>query len=112
MEKGTLVEFKVQGNLRLGVADRPEGKKNWVVIDGNGQSHILHPRQVTYTVGGSYQPSDISGFLAEVEPNLDPDNLEVAWEFLQEAGESTDPASLALLLFSEQSPPNHRQILP
>ncbi|ESA39016.1 exoribonuclease ii [Leptolyngbya sp. Heron Island J] len=106
MEKGTLIEFKVQGNPRLGVADRLEGKKNWVVIDGNGQSHILHPRQITYTVeGGSYEASDIAVFLAEAEPNIDPDNLEVAWEFLQEAGESTNPASLASLLFSEQSPP-------
>ena len=106
MEKGTLIEFKVQGNPRLGVADRPEGKKNWVVIDGNGQSHVLHPRQITYTVDcGDYQSSDIADFLAEAEPNIDPDNLEVAWEFLQEAGESTDPASLAMLLFSDQSPP-------
>ncbi|MBX2862361.1 MAG: RNB domain-containing ribonuclease, partial [Leptolyngbyaceae cyanobacterium MAG.088] len=106
MEKGTLIEFKVQGNPRLGVADRPEGKKNWVVIDGNGQSHILHPRQITYTVeSGSYQFSDIADFLAEAQLNIDPDNLEVAWEFLQEAGESTNPASLALLLFSEQSSP-------
>ena len=106
MEKGTLVEFKIQGTPRLGVADRPEGKKNWVVIDGSGHAHVLHPRQITYTVeDGSYEPSDIDGFLAEVRPNVDPDNLEVAWEFLQEAGESTDPASLALLLFSEQSPP-------
>lgn len=106
MEKGTLIEFKVQGNPRLGVADRPEGKKNWVVIDGNGQSHVLHPRQITYTVEGhGYQPSDIANFLAEAEPNIDPESLEVAWEFLQEAGETTDPASLASLLFSEQSPP-------
>ena len=106
MEKGTLIEFKVQGVPRLGVADRPEGKKNWVVIDGSGHSHVLHPRQITYTVeSGSYQSSDIAGFLGEVEPNIDPDNLEVAWEFLREAGESTDPASLAYLLFSEQSPP-------
>lgn len=105
MEKGTLIEFKVQGNPRLGVADRPEGKKNWVVIDGNGQSHVLHPRQITYVVEqGSYQSSDIADFLAEVEQNIDPESLEVAWEFLQEAGEFTDPASLALLLFSEQSP--------
>ena len=105
MEKGTLVEFKVQGTPRLGVADRPEGKKNWVVIDGNGQSHSLHPRQITYIVEpGDYQSSDIASFLAESESYMDSDNLEVAWEFLQEAGESTDPVSLALLLFSEQSP--------
>ncbi|NEP62079.1 MAG: VacB/RNase II family 3'-5' exoribonuclease [Symploca sp. SIO2G7] len=106
MEKGTLVEFKVQGNPRLGVTDRPEGKKNWVVIDGNGQPHVLHPRQITYVVKDvNCQPSDIVSFLDEAKSHIDPENLEVAWEFLQEAGESTDPASLALLLFSEQSPP-------
>ncbi|MEM8808410.1 MAG: ribonuclease R family protein, partial [Cyanobacteria bacterium P01_G01_bin.38] len=105
MEKGTLVEFKVQGTPRLGVADRPEGKKNWVIIDANGQSHTIHPRQITYQVKGSqYQPTDIAQFLAEAEDYIDPDNLELAWEFLQEAGESADPASLALLLFSEQTP--------
>lgn len=105
MEQGTLIEFKLQGDPRLGVIERPEGKKNWVVIDANGQSHVLHPRQMTYTVpDGGYQASDIAGFLAEAEPNIDSDSLEVAWEFLQEAGESTDPASLALLLFSEQTP--------
>lgn len=106
MEKGTLVEFKVQGTPRLGVADRPEGKKNWVVIDANGQSHTIHPRQVVYQVSGSqYKPTEISQFLAEAEAHIDPDGLEVAWELLQEAGESADPASLALLLFSEQTPP-------
>ncbi|MEM9485897.1 MAG: ribonuclease R family protein [Cyanobacteria bacterium P01_F01_bin.116] len=106
MEKGTLIEFKVQGIPRLGVAERQEGKKNWVVIDGKGQSHVLHPRQITYVIEqGSYLSSNIANFLAEAEPNIDPDSLEVAWEFLQEAGEFTDPASLALLLFSDQSPP-------
>ncbi|NEQ52889.1 MAG: VacB/RNase II family 3'-5' exoribonuclease [Leptolyngbya sp. SIO3F4] len=105
MEKGKLIEFKVQGIPRLGVVDRPEGKKNWVVIDCNGHSHVLHPRQITYIVEqGSYQSSDIVAFLAESEANIDSDSLEVAWEFLQEAGESTDPASLALLLFSAQTP--------
>ncbi|MEM9162441.1 MAG: RNB domain-containing ribonuclease, partial [Cyanobacteria bacterium P01_F01_bin.4] len=106
MEKGTLVEFKVQGTPRLGVADRPEGKKNWVIIDANGQSHTIHPRQITYQVQGShYKSADISQFLAEAEDYIDPDSPELAWEFLQEAGESADPASLASLLFSEQTPP-------
>ena len=105
MEKGTLVEFKLQGAPRLGVIERPEGKKNWVVIDGNGQSHTLHPRQFTYRVAqAQYQPADLPQFLVEAEAHMDPANLEIAWELLHEADETTDPASLALLLFSDQSP--------
>ena len=105
VDKGTLVEFKHQGQLRLGVADRPEGKKNWVVIDERGQAYTLHPRDFTYEVSGtSYQPADIGPFVAEAEAYIDPSTLEIAWEFLTEAGESADPAALAQLLFSDQSP--------
>jgi exoribonuclease-2 len=87
------------------VADRPEGKKNWVVIDERGQAYTLHPRDFTYEVGGaSYQPADIGPFVAEAEAYIDPSTLEIAWEFLTEAGESADPAALAQLLFSDQSP--------
>lgn len=106
MEKGTLVEFKHQGQPRLGVVDRPEGKKNWVVIDDRGQSHTLHPREIAYeVVGERYAPADISVFLNEAEGYIDPSSLEVAWEFLTESEESADPTSLAALLFSDQSPP-------
>jgi len=106
VDKGTLVEFKHQGQPRLGVVDRPEGKKNWVVIDDRGQSHTLHPREIAYeVVGERYTPADISAFLNEAEGYIDPSSLEVAWEFLTESEESADPASLAALLFSDQSPP-------
>ena len=85
--------------------DRPEGKKNWIAIDATGQARSLTPKQIIYTVTGqTYQSSDISGFEAEVEPYLDPSSLEVAWELLIEDNEPIDPAGLALLLFSEQSP--------
>ncbi|PSR13466.1 RNB domain-containing ribonuclease, partial [filamentous cyanobacterium CCP3] len=105
VDKGTLVEFKHQGQPRLGVVDRPEGKKNWVVIDERGQAHTLHPRDFIYEVGGdTYKPADIGPFAAEAESYIDPSSLEIAWEFLSEAGESADPAALAQLLFSEQSP--------
>jgi exoribonuclease II len=105
VEKGTLVEFKVQGPPRLGVIDRPDGKKNWIALDEQGHSHTLHPRQITYQVAHSgYKVADIMGFLRQATAHIDPANLEVAWEFLSEAGESTDAAELALLLFSEQTP--------
>ncbi len=114
MEKGTLVEFRLQGETsasdghppRMGVVDRPQGKKNWVVIDAKGQSHTLHPRQIFYTVSGqTYTPADIAPFLTEVEGGLDPTSLEVAWEILVEENQSVSPADMAQLLFSEQSAP-------
>ncbi|MGE5656290.1 MAG: ribonuclease catalytic domain-containing protein [Actinomycetota bacterium] len=105
MEKGTLVEFRLHGERRLAVADRPDGKKNWVVLDENGQSHSIPPRQISYEVtGASYKPIEIRQFLKEVENYSDPSSLEVAWELLVEEGETVAPADLALLLFSEQSP--------
>ncbi len=113
MEKGTLVEFRLQGDTsseksrqpRLAVVDRPEGKKHWIAIDERGQAHTLHPRQITYAiVGQNYKPADIPAFWQEIQPYLDPASLEVAWELLVEDGESVDPAEMALLLFSEQSP--------
>jgi exoribonuclease II len=113
MEKGTLVEFRLQGDnssdklrpRRLAVVDRPEGKKHWVVIDERGQSHVLHPRQISYTViGETYKPKDIEGFWQSIQPYLDPSSLEVAWELLVEDSESVDPSGMAMLLFSEQSP--------
>ncbi|MBF2002762.1 MAG: VacB/RNase II family 3'-5' exoribonuclease [Synechococcales cyanobacterium M58_A2018_015] len=114
MEKGTLVEFRLQGDSssdklrqrRLAVVDRPEGKKHWIVLDERGQSHTLHPRQITYTVTGqSFKPTDIAAFWQQVQRYLDPSSLEVAWELLVEDGEPVDPATMALLLFSDQSPP-------
>ncbi|MGG6269965.1 ribonuclease catalytic domain-containing protein [Leptolyngbya sp. AN03gr2] len=105
MEKGTLVEFRVNGERRLAVADRPEGKKHWIAIDDRSQNHTLHPRQITYEVTNqTFKPSDIPNFLKEVKPFLDPSSLEVAWEILIEGGDSTDPKELAMLLFSETSP--------
>ncbi|GAB4234042.1 MAG: ribonuclease R [Elainellaceae cyanobacterium] len=114
MEKGTLVEIRLPGDSatdklrprRLAVVDRPEGKKHWVVIDERGQSHTLHPRQISYTViGQTYKPKDIIEFWQSIQPYLDPSSLEVAWEILVEDGESVGPAEMAMLLFSEQSPP-------
>ena len=106
MEKGRLVEFKHKGEPHLALADRPEGKKNWVLIDQQGQSYTIHPRQVIYEIpGGPYEQSEVTGFVSEAEGYIDPDNLEIAWELLTELGESATPKSLAQLLFSDQSPP-------
>jgi len=105
VEKGTLIEFKAQGQRRLAVPERPEGKKHWIVVDQWGQSHTLHPRQVEYEVGGDpKRPEDIPAFLQEVELYCDPSSLEVAWELLVEEGETVTPKQMAEVLFSEQTP--------
>jgi len=106
VEKGRLIEFKLKGEPHLAVADRPEGKKNWILIDQRGQSHTIHPRQIIYEVPqGSYEASAIESFVAEAEHYIDPDNLEVAWELLTELEEPATPESLAQLLFSDTSGP-------
>jgi len=105
VEKGTLVEFRNQGDRRLGIVDRPDGKTRWIVVDELGQSSSLAPRQFSYeVVGQSYKPSDIPDFLKQVESYLDPSSLEVAWELLVEDGASVTPKEMANLLFSEIEP--------
>lgn len=105
MEKGTLIEFRVQSERRLAVVERPEGKKDWIVIDEGGQQHKLRPQRFEYEIaGGPYKPADISSFAKGVQSYIDPSNLEVAWEILVESGENVTPKELAELLFSEQTP--------
>lgn len=104
MQKGTLVEFKVHNDRRLGVVERPEGKKLWIILDERSQSHTLHPRDITYEGSDhSYRVSDIPSFRQQVNAYLDPSALEVAWELCVEEGESTDPQGLAEVLFSSQA---------
>ena len=105
MEKGKLIEIRVQGERRLAVVDRPEGKKDWMVVDAGGQSHKIRPQRVEYEVeGGPYVPQEIPQFLQEVKPYVDPSSLEVAWQLLVEEGEGVTPAALSQLLFSAKTP--------
>jgi exoribonuclease II len=106
VEKGTLVEFLHNGERRLAIADRPEGKKHWIAIDSRTQAHTLHPRDITYEVAGMSckQPAEIEKFQNQVTPNIDPDSLEVAWEMLVEDNELIDPPMLADLLYSDRTP--------
>lgn len=102
MQKGALIEFRLHRERRLAVAERPEGKKKWVVIDEKGQSHIIDPGQIIYEVTGqTYKYTDIANFLKEVQLYLDPSSLEIAWELLVEEGKGVDPEGMAILLFSE-----------
>jgi exoribonuclease II len=105
VEKGTLIEIRVQGEPRLAVVERPEGKKDWIVVDSEGQNHKIRPQRIEYTVTGSlYQSSDLPSFINRAKSYLDADSLEVAWEILSEDGEIVTPQQLAELLFSKQEP--------
>ena len=105
MEKGTLVEFRLHGDRQLAVVQGTEGKKNLLLAVASGQTHSIHPRQITYVVPGEgYKPEGISEFLQEVESAFDPDSLEIAWEFLLEASQAVVPPELADILFSSAEP--------
>jgi exoribonuclease II len=105
VEKGRLIEFWLEKERRLGVLERPEGKKNWVAIDRAGHSRVLAPKQITYIVQGEiYKPSEIEKFWQDVQPYLDPTSLEVAWELLVDEGKAINPGDLSQLLFSDREP--------
>jgi exoribonuclease-2 len=101
VEKGTLVEFWHHGERRLAIVDRPEGKKHIIVIDASERSHTLHPRDVTYSVKGSFKLKEIGSFWQEAEALIDPESLAVAWEMLVEDGGVINPKGMAELLFSD-----------
>jgi exoribonuclease II len=110
VEKGTLVEFRLHGDRRLAVVDRPEGKKHLQVIDENGTTHTVHPREIDYVIKGSpnaeperFTVKQIPTFHQQVKPFLDPSSLEVAWEILVEDNQPVTPDQLAQLLFSQIS---------
>jgi len=104
MEKGTLVEIKVQGDRRLAVMDRLDGKKH-VLLDAQGHVHKVHPREITFQIPNlTFKPEELEAFFQDVTQFLDPSSLEIAWELLVEDGEATDPTDLAQILFSSQSP--------
>jgi exoribonuclease-2 len=104
VEKGTLIEFRLNGERRLAVVERPEGKKDLIVIDQGGQAHKIRPQRIDYSIGQSYKPTEIPEFGEQVQPYLDPSSLEVAWELLLETEETATPETLAQLLFSQKSP--------
>jgi exoribonuclease II len=105
VEKGTLVEFKVNGDRRLAVVEKPEGKKDWIAIDEKGNPHKIRPQRVDYQIEGqSFKYSEISQFKGQVTPYLDESNLEIAWEFLVEDSTPITPSELASLIFSEENP--------
>ncbi|WP_338462487.1 ribonuclease R family protein [Synechococcus elongatus IITB7] len=105
MEAGTLIEFRLGGQRHLGVLDRPDGKKNWIVVDERGANRSLHPRDFTYVVvGQTYKPQELVAFRKDVEALLDPEALAIAWEMLVDEGTEAELSLLSDLLFSQAEP--------
>ncbi|KAK8685418.1 hypothetical protein V6N13_041419 [Hibiscus sabdariffa] len=98
LEKGFLLEFKKDTRrLLLGVTQRPDGKKNWMVYDQNGVTSSIKPQQITYIVPGveNFDQTEISRFLQKAHDNLDPTLLEIAWVELLEKNVSVTAEELA-----------------
>ncbi|GAV76583.1 LOW QUALITY PROTEIN: RNB domain-containing protein, partial [Cephalotus follicularis] len=73
VEKGLLLEFKKDSDRALlAVAQRPDGKKNWMVFDQNGVSSSIKPQQITYIIPGveNFDHMEIPNFLQRAQNNL------------------------------------------
>ncbi|KDP35636.1 hypothetical protein JCGZ_09074 [Jatropha curcas] len=107
LEKGLLLEFKKDADrVLLAVAQRPDGKKNWMVYDQNGGMSSIKPQQVTYIVPGveNFDHTEISSFIQKAQDNLDPSLLEFAWVELLEKNKSVTPEELAEMIFGIAEP--------
>ncbi|CAI0472726.1 unnamed protein product [Linum tenue] len=96
--EGLLLEFKKDSDrLLLAVAQKPDGKKNWMVYDQNGVTSSIRPQQITYIVPGveKFDQTEISSFIQKAEDNLDPSLLEFAWVELLENNKSVTAEELA-----------------
>lgn len=55
LKRGVMVEFEREGGggnkvYHVGVLQRPDGKKNWMVTDQLGNNHSIRPQQITFLV--------------------------------------------------------------
>lgn len=102
LHKGLLLEFRKESErFLLAVVQKPDGKKNWIVIDQNGVSCSIKPQQVTYVVPGAenFEHTGISEFIQKADKILDPTLLEFAWAELLEKNKSVTAEDLAEIIF-------------
>jgi exoribonuclease II len=117
LQQNFVVEYLTNaGTPRLGIALRPDGKKNWIVEDRNGTSLSISPKAVLFTLGdlgsppGTPAAESLSKIEAEIEAlvTANEELLEVAWEILvsrtrEEGGSSVGIAGIAELVFDDVS---------
>ncbi|XP_057460955.1 ribonuclease II, chloroplastic/mitochondrial isoform X3 [Actinidia eriantha] len=107
LQKGFLLEFKKDSErVLLAVAQRPDGKKNWMVSDQNGVTTSIKPQQITFIVPGveDFDHTEISDFIQKAQNNLDPSLLEFAWIELLEENKSVTVEQLAEMIFGSAEP--------
>lgn len=106
LDRGSLVEFRVNGDRCLGVVDRPEGKKFWQVIDQRGSSHQVKLGDISFVVPEITLPDyqSIADFWEQVEPLLDPSGIELAWELFGSEAHAITVNELSQFLFSQTTP--------
>ncbi|KAK4480956.1 hypothetical protein RD792_011818 [Penstemon davidsonii] len=107
LQKGLLLEFRKDAErVMLAVAQKPDGKKNWMVIDQNGVMASIKPQQITFIVPGveNFNHNEISSFVQKAQNNLDPSLLEFAWNELLEKNKSTTVEELAEMIFGSAEP--------
>lgn len=107
LKKGLLLEFKKDSErFLLAVAQKPDGRKNWMVFDQNGVTTSIKPQQVTYIVPGveNFDHADISDFIQKAHNNLDTTLLEFAWVELLESNKSVTAEELAEMIFGSSEP--------
>ncbi|PIN04763.1 Exoribonuclease II [Handroanthus impetiginosus] len=107
LQKGLLLEFRKDSDrVLLAVAQKPDGKKNWMVYDQNGVMTSIKPQQITFIVPGikDFDHTEIANFVQKAQDNLDPSLLEFAWIELLEKNKSTTVEELAEMIFGSSDP--------
>ncbi|CAA2972080.1 ribonuclease II, chloroplastic mitochondrial isoform X1 [Olea europaea subsp. europaea] len=107
LQKGFLLEFKKDPErVLLAVAQKPDGKKNWMVSDQNGAMTSIKPQQITFIVPGveNFDHTEISDFVQRAQSNLDATLLEFAWIELLEKNKSVTVEELAEMIFGSAEP--------
>lgn len=107
LQKGLLLEFKKDAErILLAVAQKPDGRRNWIVSDQNGVTTSIKPQQITYIVPGvdNFNAAEISDFSQRAQDNLDPSLLEFAWLELLEGNKSVTAGELAEMIFGSAEP--------
>lgn len=112
LAEDVLLQFQTSsGARRLARTVKPDGKRNWIVVDANGVSYSVSSKQVSFILGPSAglvtESSDLTR-LDEVchrKAAENEDFVQVIWEVVtSEDGDSksTDVDAIAQLLFADE----------
>ncbi|KAM7464061.1 hypothetical protein LguiA_032182 [Lonicera macranthoides] len=105
LEQGLLLEFKKDSERMLAVAQKPVGRKNWMVFDQNGVLTSIKLQQITYIIPGveNFDHAEITDFIHKAHAKLNPALLEFAWELL-EKNKAVTAEELAEMIFGSSMP--------